>query len=232
MRTEIKQLAPRIAHSCDTRALHPIQTSAHILIRTGCDPVRSISISRTTIRRIVFKATITGRIMRRRNHNPISTLRAHPQHPTLQRSIMRQNSVRHGRRRRVTPRGVNNHLNIIGQQHLKGANHRRLRQRVGIPPNEHRPPNPLPPTIIHNRLRRSQNMSLVKSPIQRRPPVARRTKNNLLIRVFRIRRQSEIRRHKLSNINQILRSSRLTSTGIRHRRLLEKGVIFLFLHQC
>ena len=56
------------------------------------------------------------------------------------------------RGRRVAAALIDANLHPIGQQHLKGGDHGRFGQRVGISADENRPSNALFRTVIHNGL--------------------------------------------------------------------------------
>ena len=204
---------PRHAHSLDV-----LQAAAQQIISTLRNPVRGIRVGRATIGRIIFKPTIPRRIMRRRNHNAVGTLRIGASHPTRQARIIGQNRMRHRRRRGIAAPVVDKHLHVISQQHLHGGNLRRLAQRMRIPPNKNRATNTLRITVIHNGLRGCQNMVLVKRIIQRRPPVPRCTKHHLLVGIIGIRNPGVVRRHHFRNINKVFRQCNLAGTLMSHTK--------------
>ena len=52
-------------------ALHINQACFNQLVRTSCNPVRGRTVSRTTVRGVVFEATILGWVMARSDHNAV-----------------------------------------------------------------------------------------------------------------------------------------------------------------
>ena len=56
-------------------ALHINQASFNQFIGTSGNPVRGRTVSRTTMRRVVFEATILGRVVAGGDHNSVSFVR-------------------------------------------------------------------------------------------------------------------------------------------------------------
>ena len=131
--------AALVQHARDRCPLHAFQPGAQVLVRAASNPIGGLSIGRSTGRRVVFEAAIAGRIMGRGNHNAIG-------------ARVGQDGMADRRGRRVAAALIDANLHPIGQQHLKGGDHGRFGQRVGISADENRPSNALFRAVIHNGL--------------------------------------------------------------------------------
>ena len=161
------------------QALDPAQPRPQQLVRRVLDLPRDAGVGWPAMRRVVLEAAVLGRVVRRRDHDPVR--------PRPATRIMRQDRVRDRRRRRISILGIDRDLDTVRDEHLDRGPECRRRQRVRVAPQEQRTGNPLRSPVACDRLRDRNDVRLGERPRQRGAPVPRCSERHRLRRVRRIR---------------------------------------------
>lgn len=94
-------------------------------------------------------------------------------------------------------------MNLIGGKHLQRGGEGGLGERMRIDAKEERSVDPLPLAILANGLRHRQNVPLIERAIERRSPMARRSKSDALFGNSWIGTVHEKGRNQPGNVHQI-----------------------------
>ncbi len=129
---------------------------------------------------LYLKPPYSRRIVGRRHDDAVGQ-------PVAAAAVVRQDRVGNDGGRRVAAGGVHPDLHAVFREHLERAREGRLRQRVGVDPEEERPVDPLPLPVEADRLRDGEDVRLVERVVERRAAVPRRAECDALRRHRRIR---------------------------------------------
>src|SRR5262245_7474851 len=136
-------------------------------------PFGDVSVCRSAMRRIIFEAAESRRVMRRCDDDAV-------REAALATAIVGENRVRDYRGRSVTVVSIDHHVDAIGYQYLQSAGKSGLRKSVRIEANVERPVNALLLAIKTNRLRDCENVRLVERVIERGTAMAGSAKHDAL----------------------------------------------------
>jgi hypothetical protein len=142
------------------RAPHVAQSSDDQLVRARADPVRDVGVGRAPVGRIVLEAAVLRRVVRRCDHNAV-------REAGTPATVMDEDGVRDGRRRREASVPIDHRLHLVGGQNLERGPESRLGHRVGVPADEERALDPLRAAVEADRLADGQDMRLVEALLQR-----------------------------------------------------------------
>ena len=97
-------------------------------VRLALDPAGHVGVGRPAVRRVVLEAAVAGRVVRRRDDDPVRGGRLRP----APAAVVGEDRVRDRRRRRVAAVGVDDDLDAVAGEHLDDRAERRLGQRVRV----------------------------------------------------------------------------------------------------
>ncbi len=130
------------------RALDRVDAVLEKPVRLVLDPASDIRIGRSAIRRVVLEAAVLGRVVGRRDDDPV-------REAIVSVPVVGQDRVRQRRRGREAVAGIDQDVHPVGHEDLERGPERRLRERVRVAADEQRPGDPLgPPVSRHARARR------------------------------------------------------------------------------
>ena len=152
--------------------------------------------------------------MRRRDDDPVGQ-------PGSAAAVVAKNRVRDDRGRGIAAILVDHHLDAVGGQHLERAGKRRLRQRMGVHPQEQRPVDPVRLAIAADRLGDRQNVRLVEGALERRAAMPRRAEGDAFRGDSRVGLLRVVRGHQPRDVDQHRSGRRSSSerTDLNHRRI-------------
>ena len=168
--------------------LHPVEPRADVGVGGRGDDLRRVGVGRAAVRRVVLEATVRGRVVRGRDDDAV-------REPAPGRhvgdagdlpAVRHEDGVRHRRRRRVAVGGVDEHGDVVGDEHLERARPRRLGEAVGVAADEQWSVVALLAAVVADRLGRGEDVCLVERGLQARPAVPGRPEGHLLVEVLRI----------------------------------------------
>ncbi len=120
------------------------------------DPASDVGIGRAAVGRVVLETTVVWRIMRGRDDDAVG----HTCAPPL---VVDQNGMRHGWRRRVFIPFCQHHFDTICCQHFQRAGVGRLRQGMGIDPDEQWAIDAMLLAVLANSLSNGQYMRFIEA---------------------------------------------------------------------
>src|SRR5579864_1079263 len=147
------------------------------------------------MRRIVFEASVVGRIVRRRDYDTVGE-------PRLSSVIVKQDRMGDGRGWSVGGAFGEHYFDVVCRKHFQRTRKCGLGQSMGIHPKKKRTVNVLDFAVITNRLSDCQDVPLVKRRVQSRSAMAGCTEDNPLSRVTRIGPQLVVGCKEFRNIHQ------------------------------
>ena len=172
-----------------------LQIVFEIAVGGALDGAGDVGVRRSAIGRVVFEAAILRRIVRRRDHDAIGEA-------ALAALVGGEDGVRDHRRRRVAVVLVDHHLDAVRREHFQRARQRRLRQRMGVDPDEQRPVDAAGLAMIADRLADREDMVLVEGVVERGAAMPGGAERNPLRRYGRVGLARKIGRHQPRHIGQ------------------------------
>ena len=157
------------------RARTPVEARVEQLVGLALDPRRDLGVGRAAVGRVVLEAAVLGRVVRRRDHDPVGGARRPP--PRLWVRIACEITGR----RRVAVVGVDHHVHAVGGQHLEDRAEGRLGQRVGVAAEEQRAVDALRRAVVADGLADRQDVRLVERARRSRAAVARGAERDALL---------------------------------------------------
>ena len=119
-------------------------------------------------------------------------------------AVVREDGVAQGRGGRVAVAGVDEHVDAVGGQHLKGRVLRRLAQGVRVLGQVQRAGDALAGAVFHDRLGDGHDVGFVERRLQARSPVAGGAERNALAGIAQIGRNVVVRVQERSEVNKVL----------------------------
>ena len=109
----------------ERHALDVAVASHEQLVGSVLDPARDVGVGGAAVRRVVFEAAILGRVVRRRDHDPVGQVRGAS-------VIAHENRAGDDRRRREPAVALDDRIDVVAGQHFEGGILRQRRQRVRV----------------------------------------------------------------------------------------------------
>ena len=184
------------------------QARAQQLVGGVLDLLGDLGVGGTAVRWVVLEAAVLGRVVRRRDHDPIR-LRAAA-------SVMGEDRVGDRRCRRVAVRGIDRNLDAVRDQDLDCGAERRTRQRVRVTPQEQRPADSLRRAVPRDRIADGDDVRLRERAGQGAAPVARGPKGHRLRRVGGIRTLAVVGPDQTVDVNEHVRGGSPASLCSAH----------------
>ena len=169
--------------------LDALEPGADELVGPGGDDLRRVRVRGAAVRRVVLEAAVVGRVVRRGDDDAVGETGAgrHTVDSGDLAPVGDEDRVRHRRSRRVAVGRVDEHGDVVGDEHLEGRGPRRLGQPVGVATEEERPVEALRLPVVDDRLRRREDVVLVERRVERGAAVARGAEGDLLVDVVGVR---------------------------------------------
>ena len=177
---------------------HPLHACEAVGEQGVClilDPTRDVRIRGTAVRRVVLEAPVLGRVVRGGDDDTVGEA-ARPA------AVAREDRVGDDRCRRVPLSVVDHHVNPVGRQHLEGAPKGRLREGMGVDPQEKRPVDLLLLSVQANGLGNGEDVVLVEGAVERGATMPRGAEGDPLLAHRRIGPPRVVRRHQPRDIRQ------------------------------
>ncbi len=194
------------AHSLDA----PVALR-HQLVGPIGDPAGGIGVGRSTMRRVVFEATVGRRIVRGRDHDAVGLPAA-----AARPAVVAQDGERDRRRRGESAVDIDHRGDTVAGQHLEGRGHGRLGQCVGVLAEEQRTVDALSRPILTDGLGGGCDVVFVERPVEARAPVPRRSERHPLVGVGRVGVGGEVGGDERRHIDEVFGEGELSGTGMRH----------------
>ena len=138
------------------------------------DPAGHVGVGRPAVRRVVLEAAVAGRVVRRRDHDPVRGGRVRP----AAAAVVGEDRVRDRRRRRVAAVLVDHDVDAVAREHLDDRAERRLRQRVRVAAEVQRPARALLGSVAAHRRADRDDVGLGERAVERRPAMSRRAERD------------------------------------------------------
>ena len=136
--------------------------------------------------------------------------------PSCRAAVGPDDRVRDGRRRRVGVGRVDEHRDVVGDQHLDRGRPRRLREAVGVAAEEQRAVVPLLLAVVADRLRGRGDVLLVERRPQAAPAVTAGAERDLLVDVVGVRLEGVVRRHQVRDVDEVGRLGEGSCARVGH----------------
>src|SRR5579862_6239980 len=170
----------RVKRFLEGDSLYALQRPSQEFIGFRFDPESYARIGRSSMRRIVLKTAVAGRVVRGRDYDTVCET-------GLSTSVVTQNRMRDGRCWGICGGFGQHHFHIVGREHFHRARKCRFGQGVRIYPKEQRTVDALEFAVVTDGLRDGQDVPLVEGHVERRSAMAGCTEGHALPRVARIR---------------------------------------------
>ena len=175
--------------------LDALEAGVEQLVGLALDPGGHLGAGRAAVGRVVLEAAVLGRVVRRRDDDPVGGALA----PA---AVVREDRVRDDGRRRVAVVGVDRDRHVVGGQHLEDAARRRLGQPMRVTAEEERTVDALRAAVPADGLADREHVGLVERVRRRAPAVARRPERDALLGHRRVGRSVVVRGDQLVGVDQ------------------------------
>src|SRR5208282_4692622 len=191
------------ARSLKRHPRNSAETVRNQSVGTLLDPLGYVSVRGSTMRRIVFEAAESRRIVRRGDDDAVGE-------STLAASVVAENRMRDYRGGGVTIGRVDHHVDAVSRQHFQCTSKGRFRERVRIETDVKRTVDALLFAVKTNRLGYREDMSFVERLVERAASMPGGSERDALRGDGWIWLPGVVGRHQLVNIDENRRVSGLT----------------------
>ena len=160
-------------------ALHARTARSQQLVGPTLHPRGDIGIGGAAVRWVVLEAAILGRVVRRRDHDPVGLVRRAA-------AVVHENRPRDDGSRRDAPIALDDGLDAIGRQHLERGALGWLGERVRVLSHVERAVDALTAAVVADGLRDRADVGLGEGAVERRAAMAARTEADELRRIVRL----------------------------------------------
>ncbi len=129
------------------------------------NPTGDLGLGGTTVGRVVLEAAVAGRVVGRRDDDPVGEIRSAG-------AIVGEDGMGDDRRRRVALAVVDPDVHLVRREHLEGAGPGGVGERMGVGAEEERAGDGLLSPVVADGLGNGEDVGLVERAIERRAPVA------------------------------------------------------------
>ena len=166
-------VAPLDRGLLEGHAANAVQPLVEQPVGLALDPARDVGVGRPAVRRVVLEAAVAGRVVRRRDDDPVR------QRPGRV-AVVGEDRVRDHRRRRREVVGVDHHVDPVRREDLDDRAEGRLGERVRVAAEEQRALDPLLLAIAADRRADRDHVRLGERAVQRRAAVPGRAERHRL----------------------------------------------------
>src|SRR6266481_5959324 len=179
------------------RPLYASVVSSQEFVGPVLNPARYVGVGGTAITRIVFKAAILWRVVRRRDHDAVREV-------LLAAAVINQDGARDNWSWRDAVVSLNYCIHVVGRQNLKCGALGRFGYCVRVLAHVKRPVSSVAPPVIADSLRDGQNVCFGKAASQRRASVSTCSEADHLVGIAHVRPTLKIFALELGYVDQHL----------------------------